>query len=288
MDNKNTIKDHLDTSFDYDGIVVSKELLQRTMAAIKADEEDRKEQEKDKQQSWTKKPRYIRRYIHSLGVAAAAVVLLIGATQVFRSSKKSLVPNNMNESSLMQDNLNGGYGSRPEENNAGTSDAGISDERREQESGSHTQNNALAEKDDSDGMSMFSQSFPLEGIEVVKLTMEGKEGLREIEDKEIIAEIIQSIKEVALLEEKESEINDRSDEGIEEEAKGEQETDSEAGIYHIIFLTDTDESFDVLIDNQIQIRRAGEVEYKEYKMNKAKSQGNHLLEKLEEILGGNR
>lgn len=283
MDNKNIIKDHLDTSFDYDGIVVSKELLQKTMAAIKADEEDRKEQENNKQQSWTKKPRYIRRYIQSLGVAAAAVVLLIGATQVFRSSKKSVAPNHMNESSLMQDNKSGAYESSQDVNDAGTSDA-----EREQENGMHIQSGDLAKKDGSDEMPILSQNFPLAGIEVIRLTMESEEALREIEDKEIIAEVMQLINEAAVVKEAESDFDYGSNEGSEEEAKGEEETDNEARIYHMILLTDTNESFDVLIGNQIQIRRVGEIEYKEYRLDEAKIQESNLLEKLEEISAGDQ
>lgn len=282
MDNKNIIKDHLDTSFDYDGIVVSKELLQKTMAAIKADEEDRKEQENNKKQSWTKKPRYIRRYIHSLGVAAAAVVLLIGATQVFRSSKKSVAPNHMNESSLMQDDQTGAYESSQDVND------GTSEDKREQENGMHIQSGDLAKKDGSDEMPMLSHNFPLAGIEVIRLTMESEEVLREIEDKEIIAEVMQLINEAAVVKEAESDFDYGSNGGREEEAKGEEETDNQARMYHMILLTDTNESFDVLIGNQIQIRRIGEIEYKEYRLDEAKMQESNLLEKLEEILAGDQ
>lgn len=258
------IKNHLDTSFDYDNIVVTEELIRKTLRAVKESE----------QEKIIKKPLFSWKYGKQMGAVAAMVILFVaGAYAVNYNSglghRKNadigynLTGNQENKAESLERptlEMEEGYTAsddadmKIEDQNAGLladteGGKGFEADGIKEESIEESENqNQMSTMDSAELKlnSTFAAFYSIDRDDITKVQIEVGGITKESEKEEVISQVIQLLNEYTLAEETETEIRI-----IVTQKADSKETEPEP--YKIHIFTGVDESFKITVSDKIQV-----------------------------------
>lgn len=278
------IKNHLDTSFDYDNIVVSEDLIERTLKAVKERGEEGKEQ--GRTFPW--------RQVRRLGVAAATIVLLAAGAYAINDNlpfyfghnksadrtNEMAVRENANGSSdggsqIAQDQDNkllaGGEEFDQPEMDIAMEEESLTIEESEKQNQMSVMD-ALELKADATFMGLYS----IRKEDIVRIEAVRGETTKESREEAVITEMVQLLNEYTLKEEAEEEKISGS---------GDNSREQEEEVYEIRIFTRSEENFTIVIGEKLQVKKEGGSSPSMDESLKDTITKNYSTEKVDELVG---